>query len=325
MTRVGETRGARVVAARTAAAAAVAMTVLTAVAAIPSGASFAAGGAQGEPTLVPASVEAQTDVFSLLPPTDVRCEEAGTNPGPRTGADNWRWHGFIVEQGRDLATLRFGPLGPGDDFDATDGSITAALLTAGGEGVWQRIPGLKPEGHINPDELAGLVLDPTVYTLRDGDYQIGFACTDGALATRQWWATTVTISTSTSPFMIAASAAAASSRTTAATAADATPEVAAPAIATGSTIPTGSTTTTGAATLAAATADGTQEPVPGSSTAVAAETPRVATDVSWSPLEAMRATAGLFPVGLWALLAVVFARTAYLLARPIRTRPVPAP
>ncbi len=294
--------------------------VVTTLLAVFAGASFAADGRQGEPALVPASVEAPTQAFSFQAPVDARCEEDGVG---RTGADNWRWHGFIVEAGRDLSTLRFGPLGPGDDFDATDGTITAALLTAGGEGVWQRIPGLEPEGHINPDELTGFVLDPTVYTLRDGDYQIGFACTDGALATRQWWATTVTISTSAAPFMTTPSAAGASS---APAATDGAPPVAAGA---------GSTTTT-AATLAAATADGAAAPGQGSGAAAAAgavEPPAATSDastgansgVSSSPLAALSAAAGGLPVVWWALLAVVFARAAYLLARRVRTRPLSAP
>jgi hypothetical protein len=294
----------RRVASRVAAICAAGFAALAVVAAIGPVASYA-DGPQDEPVLVPASVDAATDAFAIRPPIDARCDG--------TGADNWRWHGFIVEKGRDVSTLRFGPLGPGSDYNATDGKITAPLMTAGGEGVWQKLPALKPEGHINPDELAGLELDPAVYKFRAGEYQLGFACTDGALATRGWWVTTVTISPSSSPFMTAASAA----HKPAATAASTT-------VPAGAAAKDASTTTTSAAAAVPPAAqkgagDGDQA-TPSPVEPAASDAARDTADISWAPLKVVRPVPGLVPMWIWALLAVVFARVAYLFSRPARIR-----
>ena len=304
---------ARLVAARVSMALAVVTATFAVVAAI-APTSFAADGPQPAPSLEPTSVSAPTDAFTLRAPGEpgaTRCEEGGE---PRTGETGWRWHSFIVEAGRDASTLRFTAFGPGEDYDASDGTITAPLLTAGGEGVWQKIPGLEPEGQINPDELAGLLLDPTVYTLPDGEYQIGFACTDEANANRQWWALRVTISSS-APFMTA---------TATATSAAAAPDTSAPAAAdegSGAVAPEPTTTTTTPRTAAATGA--AAEPGDGTGASAAtgdANAPRDRKFISWAPLASVRAVSGRLPVLVWALLALLFARFAYLLSRPVRTR-----
>ncbi|MGK2948297.1 MAG: hypothetical protein ACSLFP_06970 [Acidimicrobiales bacterium] len=275
----------------------------------------AAGGPQPAPTLDPDRVASSGDVFSLQPPTGARCEEDGSGdgaPGPRSGADNWRWHGFIVEAGRDLSTLRFEPLGPGQDFDASDGAITAPLYLASTEPVIQQLPALKPEGLINPDELAGIVLDPSVYTLRNGDYQLGFACTDGGLEPRQWWSLAVTIDTGGSPFLVAAGAAG--------------EPVAAPAVESSpSTVAEPGPPTTAAPGPSSAEVQGVQGPatelVAATSPAIDLEVLQSPRGISWAPLLAAQDASARLPVTGWAVLTAVFARVAYLLARPVRVLP----
>ena len=282
-------RAAAAWAARTATLGSVGMLLLSIYALAAGAPAGAADGAQGPPTLTPESVSTPADAFTIVPPPDARCEA--------TGADNWRWHTFIVEKGRDLSTLRFGPYGPGDDYDATDGEITAGLI-ASGNGVWQEVPALKPEGLINPTDLGGLSLDPNTYKLRDGDYVVGMACTDGDASTRQWWSLTVTVNTAEPPFLRVAGAAA----VTAAPPSAPMTSTAAP--------PDGGGEIQGARTasteLAAAAAP--------SSTVGLSST----TGVSWAPLFALTEVSSHLPIAGWAVLAAVFARIAYLLTRPVR-------
>ena len=264
----------------------------------------AADGPQGPPTLQPSRVEHPTEAFSLVPPTDARCEDDGAG---RSGADGWRWHTFIVEAGRELSSLEFdgsGP-GPGLDFDATDGQITAPLIE-GGRMIWAEPPAEQPRGLINPGDLGGLVLDPSDYTLVDGSYLIGFVCTDEASATRQWWSLEVTVQTAAAPFLTATTA---DAITTTVSTATSTPEGAAA---------DGSTTTTAAATAGEPTAAaGAPAPVPPPTAEGDAE-PR---GISWTPLVGLTSASSVLPVGAWAVLVLVLARIAYLLARPVRVLP----
>lgn len=261
----------------------------------------AADGPQGAPSLVPEVVQAAGDPFTLVPPADARCEDDGT---PRSGSAGWRWHSFIVEAGRDLATLDFGGTGPGTDFDATDGQITAGLI-ASGRGVFNEPPAEQPPGMVNPNSLAGLTLDPADYTLRDGQYILGFACTDEASTTRQWWSIEVTVQTGAAPFMTAGSTAAAP--TDAAGATSTTAAVGA------------APTDPGASTTVASTA----APGPDASPAITATSSQSggtsgSRGVSWAPLVALTDASSVLPVAAWAVLVVLFARIAYLLARPVR-------
>lgn len=301
--------------------------------------SAAAGGEGPAPTLDRVSVQAPTEAFSIEPPSGARCEEDGSGsghdpaPGPRTGADHWRWHGFMINAGRDPSDLRFSAMGPGDDYDATDGDLTAALLTAQGDGIWQMLPALKPEGLINPDELGGLLLDPSVYTLTDGEYLLGFACTDDTLATRQWWALTVTVQTAGGPFLVAEGQSGAGRTPGGA--------VRVPVggdgedqrelrLAGSESSPPGEPgeSVSGADAAAVASAPvppGADQGAPASSAeAVAAVvSPEVdgggrPTGVSWTAPISFVGAPGPLPIGAWAVLAVTSARIAYLLAIPVR-------
>lgn len=285
----------------------------------------AADGPQAAPSLEPEAVATATDAFSLRPPAGARCEEDGSgsgadgDAGPRTGADNWRWHTFIVEAGRDLSTLEFGPFGPGDDYDAADGSITAGLI-ATGDGIWQRPPAQKPEGLINPNDLGSVVLDPGTYTFRDGEYELGFACTDATLATRQWWSLTVTIQTSGQPFLTVSSQ---DAGTVHAETPASTEAAAANVGATGTSLSPASDSTTTPDDAQVGTAPATvDDAAPGATLDETATSP---TGVSWSPLVALGDASDVLPIGVWAVLLVVFARIAYLLAKPVHVLPVTAP
>lgn len=284
-------------------------------------ASTVVGGSRAEaaadeppPTLEPARVGSSTQPFSLVPPPGARCEEDGLG---RSGADGWRWHTFIVEAGRDLATLEFGPSGPGRDYDASDGQITAGLITSG-DGVWSRPPAQQPPGLINPGELNGLVLDPADYTLRDGRYLLGFACTDAASVTKHWWSVEVVVQTAAAPFLAAAEGAEA-------------PDDEAE----------GTTTTTPAAAVSDQPADPPADAVTVASPADDApdasadpvnlvstledDSIGAVTGVSWSPLVSIVDVSSVLPIGGWAALVVVFGRISYLLARPVRVLPQLAP
>lgn len=259
-----------------------------------------AGGSQEPPSLRPDRIEGPTDAFSLLPPAGARCEEDGSG---RSGTDGWRWHTFIVEAGRDLSTLEFGPFGPGRDYDATDGTITASLI-ATGRGVWSRPPAEQPKGLIDPGDLGGLVLDPSDYTLRDGQYELGFACTDAASATRQWWSLEVTVQTTGAPFL--------------------TVDGDAPAATTDPAGATPTTTATAGTPAPLATTVDQEGATDGDSTkgaaaeAASADGPLGPTGVSWAPLVSLVDASSVLPVGGWAALVAVLARITYLLARPPR-------
>lgn len=270
----------------------------------------AADGPQGPLVLEPAAVGAAGEPFALRPPAGARCEEDGS---PRTGADSWRWHTFIVEEGRDPSTLRFAPTGPGTDFDAGDGEITAFLLDAQGNHVLQRLPALKPEGLINPDDLLGLVLDPGVYTLGDGTYQLGIACTDGGLEPRQWWSVTVTVTTSGAPFLSSEAGDGGSH------------PIAAAASPPAETTPTDAPAVPLSEEVAAersGQAAGAEAPEPTEPLVVPPASPG---GVSWAPLAALSDTSTRLPVVAWAGLVALFARITYLLARPVRIPPFVAP
>lgn len=276
------------------------------------------------PALRPERVESPTDPFSLVPPVGARCEEDGSG---RSGAAGWRWHAFIVEAGRDLSTLEFGPVGPGSDYDATDGRITAGLIKSG-QGVWSMPPAEQPKGLIDPGALGGLVLDPEDYTLRDGRYLVGFACTDATSATRRWWSLEVAVQTSGAPFLTVATDAVRS-------APDAATPTSAPVDRSFSTDPASPTTAvaandggaTGAEANPLAAADSDRS-LAGAAETSAAPTPGPGsgpTGVSWSPLGVLVDVSSVLPVGAWGALVVVLARMSYLLARPLRIVPSFAP
>lgn len=268
-----------------------------------------AGGAEGSPVLRPERIETATEPFALVPPEGASCEEDGTG---RSGNEGWRWHTFIVEASRDLSTLEFGPFGPGNDYDASDGQITATLITRG-SGVWSKAPAEQPKGLIDPGDLGGLVLDPSDYTLRDGQYLVGFACTDEASATRQWWSLEVTVQTGGSPFLSAADAPDQSSEGSTATPApvadDATPT---------STPADGEAADSAAPGVASDEATPSDEAIPSDESVAPADSSTGPAGVSWSPLVSLTGASSALPVGAWAALVLVLARITYLTARPLR-------
>lgn len=301
--------------------------VLLSVGTLLGGPAAAADGPQRPPTIEPRIVARASGAFALRPPLGARCEEDGTGstgdvkPGPRTAADSWRWHGFIVEAGREISKLRFEPTGPGTDYDASDGSITAPLLGSSGEPLVQMLPAIRPEGLINPDQLAGIALDPTIFTLTPGDYTVGFACTDAGLELRQWWSTVVTIGAVGSPFLAAADPAAHESRADSGAGAEGS---------------VGATTVevdpradvTGAVPVPAPSDAPEATPAPGVPSPTGTEARRGSeqpTGVSWSPLVALADVPSGTPIALWAVLAVVLARVAHLLVQPVRLVPAPGP
>lgn len=295
-------------------------------------------------TLEPAVVPTPGDSFSLRLPPGSLCEEDGTgtaadpSPGPRSGADNWRWHAFIVEAGRDLSSMTIGPPGPGADYDASDGAITAVLLDAQRNRAAVRLPALRPKGMINPDEISGLVFDPNIYTLVDGQYDLHVACTDETNAIRQLWSVTVDVRTDASPFLSARGSAAAPGGSDAADRAPDGADIAAPterAISTG-----GLAGSDGAPTAASpaidemgvpelASTDGpSARPASGGSTigspqddgaTASSPTPAISSGRSFASL--LVVTPDMLPVGVWVLFAAVMARISYLLAVPVRVLP----
>ncbi|MGK2948296.1 MAG: Ig-like domain repeat protein [Acidimicrobiales bacterium] len=156
----------------------------------------AADGAQApSPTLSPSPVAAAVSPFTFGVGDGAFCDG--------TGADGWRAHTFIVDDGVNLATMSFIASGVpgyvGLDFDASgDGTLAAPLHKGDSPGI-TFTPAGTPSGLINPSDLAGYNFDPTVWTLVDGDYRIGFACTGPTNELRQWWSITVTIDVDASP------------------------------------------------------------------------------------------------------------------------------
>jgi hypothetical protein len=185
------------------------------------GTELPAGAADGrqspDPTLDPSEVATASAGFALSVPGNASCDG--------TGSEGWRANTFIVNDGVDIASLDFTvpglPAGwVGADFDsASDGTVAAPLFRTSGSAV-SMIPAVRPAGQINPSALAGFTFEPTTWNLADGDYQVGFACTGPTSEIRQWWATAVTISTSSSSFMTAVSAAGKPPTTTVSTAID---------------------------------------------------------------------------------------------------------
>jgi hypothetical protein len=161
----------------------------------------AAGAADGpqapNPALVPSEVATASTPFSLDFESGVFCDG--------TGPEGWRVNTFVVEAGVDLAELDFQQTGlppgyVGADFDASgDGTVAAPLFRGSDDAGINFIPASTPAGLIDPANLAGYSFDPSVWTLADGDYQIGFACTGPTLEIRQWWSSTVTIDVDATP------------------------------------------------------------------------------------------------------------------------------
>lgn len=196
-------------------AVAVAASAFAAVILLPLAGSVPAGAADGRqspnPTLDPATVEATTTTFAL------RIDGGATCDG--TGGAGWRAHTFIVDATDDPAAIDFvtdsslPPGNPGDDRDASDGSVLSALFK-GNTRVINLQPAASPAGLINPDSLTGFTFSAESWALVTGNYKIGVACVDPAGTTRQWWDMTVAVDTSTAPFLKAAQASAEPAATT---------------------------------------------------------------------------------------------------------------
>ncbi|MDZ4825260.1 MAG: hypothetical protein SGJ13_02210, partial [Actinomycetota bacterium] len=150
-----------------------------------------AGAADGprspDPTLVPSEVATAADAFSFGVAGGVFCDG--------TGAQGWRVSTFVVEAGANLEDLEFTGAGPlpgyiGDDFDSSADGTVAAPLHKGTDAGINFLPATTPFGQINPSDLAGYTFDPSFWTLANGDYQIGFACTGPTNELRHWWSIT---------------------------------------------------------------------------------------------------------------------------------------
>lgn len=163
----------------------------------------AADGPQPAPTLDPSPVATSTSEFSLGVDGGTFCDG--------TGADGWRVHTFVADDGVDLSTLDFTgatsgvPGYPGLDFDFTDGSLLAPMHR-GAEPAIAVLPANTPAGLINPSDLGSLNFDPETWTLADGDVQIGFACVSAGNVLRQWWSLPATLDADANPnpFLVAA-------------------------------------------------------------------------------------------------------------------------
>jgi len=167
---------------------------------IVAGPADAAPGAQGATAIAPFPVATRTNTFSLT--NSVTCDG--------TGAAGWRAHTFIVNTGVDPSTLDFSVSGApagyvGIDFDSSNGSIAAPLYKGSEDAGANFLPATSPAGFVAGANFSGFNFDPSVWTLTDGDYQIGIACVDGPGVVKQWWTRTVRIdaSPSTGPFMSA--------------------------------------------------------------------------------------------------------------------------
>ncbi|MDZ4825800.1 MAG: hypothetical protein SGJ13_04955 [Actinomycetota bacterium] len=163
---------------------------------IAAGPSAATPGAQPDPTLNPNPVATATTPFSFNVSGNAFCDG--------TGANNWRAHTFIVNDGVNISTLDFTVTGlpagyVGADFDSTgDGTISAPLHKGTDAGV-NLIPAATPAGLVDPSDLAGFTFDPSFWNVADGLYQIGFVCVDGPGTVQQWWSLDVAVDADASP------------------------------------------------------------------------------------------------------------------------------
>ncbi len=160
------------------------------------GPTSASPGAQPDPTLNPSPVATANTPFSLSVTGSVVCDG--------TGANNWRAQTFIVNTGVNISTLDFTVAGlpagyVGADFDSTGDGTIAAPLHKGFDASVNLIPATTPPGLVVASDLAGFTFDPSFWNLADGQYQIGFACVDGAGTVQQWWRLVVAIDADATP------------------------------------------------------------------------------------------------------------------------------
>lgn len=252
-----------------------------------------------DPVVVPGEVATSSEAFALDVGNGVSC--AGT------GAEGWRVQTFVVDSRVNPADLDFQGAGRpsgwiGTDFDSSDGTLAAPLFKASGAAV-NIIPALRPPGQINPSVLAGFTFDPSTWSLGPGDYRIGFACTGPTNQIRQWWVTTVSISTSTPPFIPAPPGVGDPPATIGSTASNEAPTAPARRAASTTTSTVRATTTTGVGAAAAPAAG----PAEGDAAAASAPATADASGIAWWQFAALPA-------------ALVVALLAFLLVRAARHR-----
>ena len=132
--------------------------------------------------LSPTSGNSST-VFELDPAaTAANCEQDSATGG-------WRWQTFMTSAANDPATLTYdgtvGPIGPG---------LTQPLWAASGG---------SPVINNNTAPTTGQIIQFPEYSfavypagfVSAGDYWVGYACSDPAGATRQFWSTRITVTT----------------------------------------------------------------------------------------------------------------------------------
>jgi hypothetical protein len=178
----------------------VAATIGLAAALVPmvAGPADAAPGAQPDPTIAPFPVATRTTTFSFT----------GGATCDGTGSAGWRAHTFIVNENVDPSTLDFSVSGApagyvGIDFDSSNGTIAAPLYKGSEDAGVNFLPATSPAGFVAAGNFSGFNFDPSVWTLTDGNYKIGFACVDGPGTVQQWWSRLVRIDVDASsrPFL----------------------------------------------------------------------------------------------------------------------------
>ena len=243
----------------------------------------------------------------------------GTAACPGSGADGYRWQGFLVAAAVDPGALVFGagPQPVGTNF-------VASLQGTDGQFLRNRFPAAEPVGLITGVPTINFVPFPVPGTLPAGTYKIGIACTR-TQETLSYWATTITVTqnNSDSPAKIAWSVQATPPPTTVAPTTVAPTTVAPTTVAPTTVAPTtvAPTTTVRPSTTTTTVAGATTTTVSGATTTTSV--------ASGGPTTTVRSGGGSFPVTgssqlpaiVWAILFLVFGRMALLLAKPVRVLP----
>ena len=243
----------------------------------------------------------------------------GTAACPGSGADGYRWQGFIVAASVDPGALVFGagPQPVGDSF-------VSSLVSSTGQFLRNQFPAAEPVGLISgiPAVTFSSLTVPGVLPV--GSYKVGIACTR-TQQTLTYWSTTINVTQNNgdSPAKIAWSVQATPPPTTVAPTTVAPTTVAPTTVAPTTVAPTTTirpTTTTVAGATTTTVAGATTTTVAGgvTTTSVASGGPTTTLGGGGSlPNTGSSPT----PTVVWGILLLVFGRMAMLLAKPVRVLP----
>jgi hypothetical protein len=255
----------------------------------------------------------------------------GTAACPGSGADGYRWQGFIVAASVDPGALVFGagPQPVGDSF-------VSSLVSSTGQFLRNQFPAAEPVGLISgiPAVTFSSLTVPGVLPV--GSYKVGIACTR-TQETLTYWSTTINVTQNNgdSPAKIAWSVQTTppSTTTTVAPTTVAPTTVAPTTVAPTTTIRPTTTTVAGATTTTVAGATTTTVAGATTTTVAGATTTTVAGATTTSVASAGPTTtlggggslpatgSSPTPTVVWGILLLVFGRMAMLLAKPVRVLP----